>query len=70
MIPPDRDAEGIGPEHQAFLDLVEKLPPDWRRVVGVLLRRVAHVEAEEGETAALMLIDDINSIIVRPETTH
>lgn len=70
MMPPDGDAESSGPEHQAFLDLVERLPPDWRRVVGLLLRRVAHVEAEEGEMAALLLIDDITSILARPETTH
>lgn len=70
MIPPDERLDALGLDHQAFLDLMQKLSPNWRRVVGVLLQRVALVEAEEGETAALMLIDDITSILARPETTH
>lgn len=54
-------------DDQLFLDLVGRLSPDWRRVVGVLIKKVADVE---DEAAALSLIEDISSILARPETTH
>lgn len=54
-------------DDQLFLDLVGRLSPDWRRVVGVLIKKVAAVE---DEAAALSLIEDISSILARPETTH
>lgn len=57
-------------EDDTFMDLVERLSPDWRRVVGRLLYRVADVEEAEGETAALSLIDAIALIVTNPETTH
>lgn len=57
-------------ENEAFLDLVRKLTPDRRRIVDVLLRRIAAVEATQGESAALSLIDDVSSILATTPTTH
>lgn len=64
------DAIRIDPDDLLFLDLVRGLPPGSRRMVGALLRRVAVVEAVQGETAALSLIENISSILARPEVTH
>lgn len=57
-------------EDEAFMDLVRKLSPDRRRIVDVLLRKIAAVEEAEGETAALSLIDDVSSILATTATTH
>lgn len=57
-------------EDEVFLDLVRKLAPDRRRIVNVLLRRIAAVEATQGECAALSLIDDVSSILATTPTTH
>lgn len=57
-------------EDDTFMALVARLSPDWRRVVGRLLHRVADVEEAEGENAALSLIDAISAIVRNPETTH
>jgi hypothetical protein len=57
-------------EDEAFMDLVRKLSPDRRRIVDVLLRKIAAVEEAEGETAALSLIDDVSSILATTPTTH
>ncbi|MFZ4605033.1 MAG: hypothetical protein ACOYM5_02135 [Caulobacter sp.] len=70
MIPPDEDFANLSLDHRAFLDLVDRLSPDRRRVVGVLLQKVALLEAEQGESAALSLIDDISLILSGAETTH
>lgn len=64
------DAIRIDPDDLLFLDLVRDLPPGSRRMVSALLRRVAVVEAAQGETAALSLIENISSILARPEVTH
>jgi len=63
-------ARPAGAEDLRFLDLMGRLPPDRRRIIGVLLRRVAAVEDSEGEIAALSMIEDISTILARPETTH
>jgi predicted glycosyltransferase len=55
---------------QALVELMDRLSPDRRRVVGALIRKVAIVEDEEGEIAALSLIDDISSILATPEVSH
>lgn len=70
MIPPDEDFANLSLDHRTFLDLVDRLSPDRRRVVGVLLQKVALIEAEQGESAALSLIDDISLILSGAETTH
>jgi hypothetical protein len=70
MIPPDEDFASLSIDHRVFLDLMDRLSPDRRRVVGVLLQRVALLEAEQGESAALSLIDDISLILSGAETTH
>jgi hypothetical protein len=70
MIPPDEDFASLAIDHRVFLDLMDRLSPDRRRVVGVLLQKVALLEAEQGESAALSLIDDISLILSSAETTH
>lgn len=57
-------------ENELFLDLIRRLTPDRRRIVDVLLRKIAAVEATEGESAALSLIDDVSSILATTPTTH
>ena len=57
-------------EDEAFMDIVRKPSPDRRRIVDVLLRKIAAVEEAEGETAALSLIDDVSSILATTPTTH
>lgn len=57
-------------EDETFLELVQRLPPAGRRIVNLLLHKVADVEEREGESAALSLIDDISSIMATPHTTH
>lgn len=66
------DSENLfGPdENEAFLDLIRQLTPDRRRIIDVLLRRLATVEESDGETAALSLIDDVSSILATTPTTH
>ena len=46
-----------------FLDLLEQLSPRDRRVVAALVGRLADVEAQRGQAAALRLIDDIEAVI-------
>ena len=70
MIPPDEDFASLSIDHRLFLDLVDRLSPDRRRVVGALLQKVALLEAEQGESAAISLIEDISLILSSPETTH
>ena len=70
MIPPDEDLAALAFDHHIFLDLIDRLSPDRRRVVGVLLKKVALLEAEQGERAALSLIENISSILSGAETTH
>lgn len=70
MIPPDEDFASLSIDHRLFLDLVDRLSPDRRRVVGALLQKVALLEAEQGESAAISLIDDISLILSSAETTH
>jgi len=53
-----------------FLDHVEQLPKSLQRMVAILLKRVALVEDQQGEDAALALIDDVSCILMRTETTH
>jgi len=50
--------------------LVAGLPPDHRRMVKVLLLRIADVEDEAGEGAALSLIGQISRILTQQDTTH
>lgn len=57
-------------EDEAFIALIRKLTPDRRRIVDVLLRKIATVEETEGETAALSLIDDVTQILATTPTTH
>lgn len=66
----DEKAQLVESDDETFLDFVERLPPQGRRIVNLLLRKVADVEEHHGETAALTLIDDISSIIATPHTTH
>ncbi|ATQ44133.1 hypothetical protein [Caulobacter mirabilis] len=66
----DENTQVLENENETFLDLVRRLPPDCRRVLNLLLRKVADVEESEGETAALTLIDDVSTIIATPHTTH
>ena len=57
-------------DHEDFLDLLKQLTPDRRRIIDVLLRRIAAVEDSEGESAALSLIEDVSSILATTPTTH
>jgi hypothetical protein len=57
-------------DYEDFLDLLKHLTPDRRRIIDVLLRRIAAVEDSEGESAALSLIDDVSSILATTPTTH
>lgn len=68
--PFDLDSLFASEENDAFLDLIKQLTPDRRRIVDVLLRKLARVEETEGETAALSLIDDVSSILATTPTTH
>ncbi|HRD47119.1 MAG TPA: hypothetical protein PLF78_11610 [Caulobacter sp.] len=68
--PFDIDSLFLTDENDLFLDLVKQLTPDRRRIVDVLLRKLAAVEEAEGETAALSLIDDVSSILATTPTTH
>ena len=69
-LPCDEDFPGFAEDDEDFVDLVARLTPSWQRVVNALLRKVADIEATQGETAALSLIEDISSIVRNPETTH
>lgn len=53
-----------------FMRLVSGLPPDHRRMVKALLLKVADVEGEAGEGAALRLISQISNILTQSDTTH
>lgn len=57
-------------EASDFVRLVSGLPPDHRRMVKALLLRVADVEDEAGEGAALTLISQISDILTHNDTTH
>ena len=57
-------------DYEDFLDLLNQLTPDRRRIVDALLRKIAAVEDADGESAALSLIDDVSSILATTHTTH
>lgn len=57
-------------DYEDFLDLLKQLTPDRRRIIDVLLRRIAAVEDADGESAALSLIEDVSSILATTPTTH
>jgi len=57
-------------DYEDFLDLLKQLTPDRRRIVDALLRKIAAVEQDDGESAALSLIDDVSSILATTPTTH
>jgi len=57
-------------DYEDFLDLLNQLTPDRRRIVDALLRKIAAVEEADGESAALSLIDDVSSILATTPTTH
>lgn len=57
-------------EARTFMRLVAGLPPVHRRMVKALLLRVADVETEAGEGAALSLIGQIGRIISGNDRTH
>lgn len=57
-------------DYEDFLDLLNQLTPDRRRIVDALLRKIAAVEDADGESAALSLIDDVSSILATTLTTH
>ena len=57
-------------DYEDFLELLKHLTPDRRRIIDVLLRRIAAVEDSEGESAALSLIEDVSSILATTPTTH
>jgi hypothetical protein len=57
-------------DYEDFLDLLNQLTPDRRRIVDALLRKIAAVEDADGESAALSLIDDVSSILATTRTTH
>ncbi len=57
-------------DYEDFLDLLKQLTPDRRRIIDVLLRKVAAVEDADGESAALLLIEDVSSILATTPTTH
>lgn len=57
-------------DFEDFLDLLRQLTPDRRRIVDALLRKIATVEQDDGETAALLLIEDVSSILATTHTTH
>ena len=57
-------------DYEDFLDLLNQLTPDRRRIVDALLRKIAAVEDTDGESAALSLIDDVSSILATTPTTH
>jgi hypothetical protein len=57
-------------DYEDFLDLLNQLTPDRRRIVDALLRKIAAVEDADGESAALSLIDDVSSILATTPTTH
>lgn len=57
-------------EDELFMDLIRRLSPERRRIVDVLLRKIAAVEEAQGESAALSLIDDVSSILATTPTTH
>lgn len=57
-------------DYEDFLDLLNQLSPDRRRIVDALLRKIAAVEDADGESAALSLIDDVSSILATTPTTH
>ena len=57
-------------DYEDFLDLLNQLTPDRRRIVDALLRKIAAVEDADGESAALSLIDDVSSILATTVTTH
>ncbi len=52
------------------MDLICNLTPDRRRVFDVLVRRVGVVEEAHGEAAALLLIDDVVSIVDGSDVRH
>ena len=55
-----------GAEETDFVNLMKKLTPRDRRVVAVVVGRVAETEALLGQEAALDLIDDIEAVIRGP----
>jgi hypothetical protein len=57
-------------DYEDFLDLLKQLTPDRRRIVDALLRKIAAVEHDDGESAALSLIDEVSSILATTPTTH
>jgi hypothetical protein len=57
-------------DYEDFLDLLNQLTPDRRRIVDALLRKIAAIEDADGESAALSLIDDVSSILATTPTTH
>lgn len=57
-------------DYEDFLDLLTQLTPDRRRIVDVLLRKIAAIEEADGESAALSLIEDVSSILATTPTTH
>lgn len=57
-------------DYEDFLDLLNQLTPDRRRIVDALLRKIAAVKDADGESAALSLIDDVSSILATTLTTH
>ena len=57
-------------DYEDFLDLLKQLTPDRRRIVDALLRKIAAVEQDDGESAALSLIEDVSSILATTPTPH
>lgn len=51
-----------------FLALLEEMTPRDRRVLAVVVGRVADAEANCGQAAALQLIDDIEAAIRTPDS--
>ena len=64
------DPQTAAEDYEDFLDLLRQLTPDRRRIIDVLLRRIATVEDADGEAAALSLIEDVSSILATTPTTH
>ena len=51
-----------------FLALLEEMTPRDRRVLAMVVSRVADAEARSGQAAALQLIDDIEAAIRTPDS--
>ncbi len=53
----------VSGDRAQFLDLVEQLTAQDRRVLAAVVERVANLEAQRGGLAALSLIDDIEGVL-------